>query len=433
MLPGGLQERHARLLRWLLIGCWLALIVSLLIPASPVPGNRIFWGTVVPSGLLVIAAISHELWRRLCPLAFTSQLAHALGLQRSRPGKGNRPELVLIKPDSWLGRHHVQLQWSLLIAGLCLRLLGGNSDPIWLAVWLLITLLAAVAVGWAYGGKSWCQYFCPMGPVQTVLTGVRGPLGSPAHVGAPSKITQSMCRTITAEGQERSACVACQSPCLDIDAERQFWQNLERKRGLAWAWYSYPGLVLAFFTLMEWSGHGATQLVHPLGYIRSGQWALDRQLVSRAWQPLPHLTPLPRLLVIPIAITAAAWLSVIFWRGVEGLLRRRGNREGLPAAGERAVLRTRLLASFVAINTFFWSSIRCRGCSGPTAARWCAPWCCCSPPWGCIAPGVAIRPPTGARAPATACAASCATCPVWSPPLMVAISTPSPPWRCSPW
>ena len=326
MLPGGLQERHARLLRWLLIIGWLALIVSLLIPASPLPGNRIFWGTVVPSGLLLIAAISHELWRRLCPLAFVSQLAHALGLQRSRPGKGNRPELVLIKPDSWLGRHHVQLQWSLLIAGLCLRLLGGNSDPIWLAVWLavwlVVTLLAAVAVGWAYGGKSWCKYFCPMGPVQTVLTGVRGPLGSPAHVGPPSKITQSICRTITAEGQERSACVVCQSPCLDIDAERQFWQNLERKRGLAWAWYSYPGLVLACFTLMEWSGHGATQLVHPLGYIRSGQWALDRELVSRAWQPLPHLTPLPRLLVIPIAITTAAWLSVIFWRGVEGLLLR---------------------------------------------------------------------------------------------------------------
>jgi len=354
-MPSGLlQERHARLLRWLLISGWLALIVSLLVPFSPVPGNRIFWGSVVPSGLLVIAAISHELWRRLCPLAFASQLAHALGLQRSRPGKGKRPQLVLIQPDSWLGRHHVQLQWSLLIAGLCLRLLGGNSDPIWLAVWLVVTLLAAVAVGWAFGGKSWCQYFCPMGPVQTVLTGVRGPLGSPAHVGAPSKITQSMCRTITAEGKERSACVACQSPCLDIDAERQFWQNLERKPGLAWAWYSYPGLVLAFFTLMEWSGHGATQLVHPLGYIRSGQWALDRQLVSRAWQPLPHLNPLPRLLVIPIAITAAAWLSVIVWRGVEGLLRRRGNREGLPAADERAVLRSRLLTSFVAINTFFW-------------------------------------------------------------------------------
>ena len=366
---GFLQERHARLLRWLLISGWLALIVSLLIPASPLPGNRIFWGTVVPTGLLVIAALSHELWRRLCPLAFASQLAHALGLQRSRPGKGTRPELVLIKPDSWLGRHHVQLQWSLLIAGLCLRLLGGNSDPIWLALWLLVTLLAAVAVGWAYGGKSWCQYVCPMGPVQTVLTGVRGPLGSPAHVGAPSKITQSMCRTITEQGQERSACVACQSPCLDIDAERQFWQNLERKRGLAWAWYSYPGLVLAFFTLMEWSGHGGSQLVHPLGYIRSGQWALDRQLVSRAWQPLPHLGPLPRLVAIPLAITAAAWLSVAFWRWLEGVLRRRGSREGLPAAGERAVLRTRLLASFVAINLFFWFVDPLQGLLGPTGGQ----------------------------------------------------------------
>jgi hypothetical protein len=418
MLLGGLQERHARLLRWLLISGWLALIVSLLLPASPIPGNRIFWGSVVPAGLLVIAALSHELWRRLCPLAFASRLALALGVQRSRPGKGNRPELVLIKPESWLGRHHVQLQWSLLIAGLCLRLLGGNSDPIWLAVWLVVTLLAAVVVGWAYGGKSWCQYFCPMGPVQSVLTGVRGPLGSPAHVGATSKITQSMCRTISAEGQERSACVACQSPCLDIDAERQFWQNLERKRGLAWAWYSYPGLVLAFFSLMEWSGHGNGRLVHPLGYIRSGQWALDRTLVSRAWQPLPHLGPLPRLLVIPLVISVAAWLSVLFWRWLEGVLRRRGSREGLPAARERAVLHTRLLASFVAINLFFWFVDPLQGLAGP---------------WGCSAPGGVIPPPIGARAPATACAASCATCPVWSPPSMAAALTPSPPRRCSPW
>jgi hypothetical protein len=141
-----------------------------------------------------------------------------------------------------------------------------------------------------------------------------------------------------------------------------------RKPGLAWAWYSYPGLVLAFFTLMEWSGHGATQLVHPLGYIRSGQWALDRQLVSRAWQPLPHLTPLPRLLVIPIAITGAAWLSVIFWRWLEGLLRR-GNREGLPAADERAVLRSRLLASFVAINTFFWFADPLQGLLGANGGQ----------------------------------------------------------------
>jgi hypothetical protein len=89
-----LQERHARLLRWLLISGWLLLVMSLLIPSAPPQGNRLFWGTVVPAGLLVIGAISHELWRRLCPLAFVSQLAPAMGWQRTRPGKGNKPELV---------------------------------------------------------------------------------------------------------------------------------------------------------------------------------------------------------------------------------------------------------------------------------------------------------------------------------------------------
>lgn len=156
-----LQERQARLLRWLLISGWMVLLVSLLIPAVPLQGNRLFWGTVVPAGVLIIGAISHELWRRLCPLAFVSQLAGALGLQRTRLGKGKKPELVMVKADSWLGRHHVELQWSLLIAGLCLRLLGANSDPHWLALWLLLTLLAAMVMGWAYGGKAWWRPSSP--------------------------------------------------------------------------------------------------------------------------------------------------------------------------------------------------------------------------------------------------------------------------------
>jgi hypothetical protein len=75
------------------------------------------------------------------------------------------------------------------------------------------------------------------------------------------------------------------------------------------------------------------------------------------------------LVAIPLAITAAAWLSVAFWRWLEGVLRRRGSREGLPAAGERAVLRTRLLASFVAINLFFWFVDPLQGLLGPTGGQ----------------------------------------------------------------
>ncbi len=370
-----LPEASLRRWRWLLLLGWLLLLASLLLPALTLPeswtpqcaagvpqpcdlhrqpGNRLFWGTVVPTGVLLIGVVSHELWRRICPLAFVSQLARALGWQRSRPGKGGRPEVVKVEAESWLGRHHVELQWTLLIAGLCLRLLGVNSSPPGLAALLLVTLLAALLVGWAYGGKAWCQYICPMGPVQTVLTGLRGPLGSTAHWGTSSRITQSMCRTIAADGREQSACVACQAPCIDIDAERAFWQTSRGKRGLRWAWLSYPGLVLAFFWLMEVTVDGSDLLVDPIGYLRSGAWAFDAGLAQRAWLPLEPGLPLPRLLLIPLALSVAGAASVLLFGALETALQRLYRRQGLSEPSDRALLHTRLLATFLAINTFFW-------------------------------------------------------------------------------
>jgi len=370
-----LGERQLHGLRWCLLVGWLGLIASLLIPAIQAPawmvpacppelgagclghgqpGNRLFWGTVVPLGLLLIGVASHELWRRICPLAFVSQLARALGRQRTRPGRRGRPEVVLVASDSWLGRHHLELQWSLLIAGLCLRLLLVNGNPLALAVLLIGTLVAALVVGWAYGGKAWCQYVCPMGPVQQVLTGMRGPLGSRAHVGTRSRITQSMCRTVAPDGHEHSACVACQAPCIDIDAERTFWQTLRGKRGLAWAYTSYPGLVVGFFLLMEASGQGSALETHPLGYLRSGLWAFDAALPQRAWWPLVSWLPLPRLLLIPLLLTAAAWLSVGLFRAVQAALEHRYRRQHRSDPADWAIQHTRLLASFVAINEFFW-------------------------------------------------------------------------------
>jgi len=130
-------EAVVRRWRWLLLVGWLLLILSLLLPALSLPleltpacspeagldcvvhrqpGNRIFWGVVVPTGVLLIGVVSHELWRRVCPLAFVSQLGRALGWQRTRLGQGGRPEVVKVEAKSWLGRHHIELQWTLLIA-----------------------------------------------------------------------------------------------------------------------------------------------------------------------------------------------------------------------------------------------------------------------------------------------------------------------------
>jgi len=344
-----------RWLRWTLLGGWLLLILSLLWPVAAGlpqhPGNRVFWGTVVPVGLLLIGVASHEIWRRICPLAFVSLLPRALGRQRTRPGRRGKPEVVLVDPGSWLGRHHVGVQWTLLIAGLCLRLLAVNGSPLGLALLLIVTVTAAVLVGWAWGGKAWCQYVCPMGPVQTVLTGLRGPLGSPAHVGTSSRVTQSMCRTIASDGREQSVCVACQSPCIDVDAERAFWQTLSGKRSLGWAWFSYPGLIWAFFLLMGQLGRGPAV------------FATDQP--ARIWQPLPAMLPLPRLLAVPLLLSASATASVLLFQAVEGWLLSRYGRQGRQEPRQLAVQHTRLLASFVAINLFFWFVDPLQGLAGP--------------------------------------------------------------------
>lgn len=335
--PGAWQERSLRRWRWLLLVAWLALIASLILPGvNPTPGLHLFWGTVVPGSLLVIAVVSHDIWRRLCPLAFMSQLGRALGIQRTRIGRSGRLEVVKVESDSWLARHHLELQWTLLLAGLSLRLLLLNHHPTALAVVLITTVLAAVLVGWAYGGKVWCQYICPMAPVQTVLTGLRGPLGRPAHMGGRSRLTQSMCRTIAADGREQSTCVGCQAPCIDIDAERSFWQTLRGKRGLDWAWYSYPGVVLAFF--------------------------VQQPRIGLSGPPEPLLLP-------PLLLVAGALVSVGSFQALEALLRRRHLRLGQAGAEERAILQTRLIASFLAVNILFWCVDPLQGLLGPHGAQ----------------------------------------------------------------
>ena len=383
-------EHQARVVRWILLTGWCLLILSLLIPVLALPpslapgcepnaiecvmhrqpGNRLFWGVVVPSGLLILVVGSHEFWRRICPLAFVSQAARSLGIQRKVENKRGRLEPVKVNPDSWLARHHVQLQWTLLIAGLCLRLLVVNSSPIGLASLMIFTLAAAAFVGWFYAGKAWCQYICPMGPVQTILTGQRGALGGAAHIGSTSKITQSMCRSIADSGQEKSACVACQASCIDIDSERHYWKSLWGKRGLAWAWYSYPGLILMFFELMMAIEAHVAPKDSELTYLREGHWAFDATLPARAFDSLGGWLPFPRIVAIPLLLALAGWASVAVFQGMERIFLHRYEKLGLPTAAELAVSRTRLLATFFSVNFFFWFVDPSQGTFGPHGGQW---------------------------------------------------------------
>jgi hypothetical protein len=114
-----------------------------------------------------------------------------------------------------------------------------------LGIFLIFTIVSAIAVGYLYGGKSWCQYFCPMAPVQKIYSESGGLLTSKAHEGDRT-ITQSMCRIVNQKGKEQSVCVACQSPCIDIDAERSYWDGLT-KPDQKLLYYGYIGLVISFY------------------------------------------------------------------------------------------------------------------------------------------------------------------------------------------
>ncbi|MFM7466166.1 MAG: cyclic nucleotide-binding domain-containing protein [Cyanobium sp.] len=385
MAGSRVSETHMHGVRWLLTTGWLLIIGSLFFdpitarfttpdhPWSPLRlpntcvevqgrclvqtpyplGTTLFWGAVVPSAIFVLLVFGHELWRRICPLSFLSQIPRALGLQRQtakqHPKTGEiRQQLAKVPPDSWLAKHYPALQFGWLFVGLCGRILFFNADRLVLAGWLLFTIAAAITVGWLYGGKAWCQYFCPMAPVQSIYSTPAGLLGSKAHL-SPTPITQSMCRTTTANGEEQSACVACQQPCIDIDAERMYWARLGTC-AFAFERYAYLGLVVGYFLYYYlYAGNW--------DYYFSGAWARQSDQLALLLSPGLFLfgqpINLPRIVAVPLVLGLCTWFGWLGGRAIEGWMRHRVRRQGAEPDRQQIRHRVALAATFLAFNLFF--------------------------------------------------------------------------------
>jgi CRP-like cAMP-binding protein len=341
-----LPEPQMHRVRWVLTIGWLLIIASLLydpwtsaltesnhpwsplrlsdacirvqgecLAEQPYPlGTTIFWGAVVPSAIFILLVFGHELWRRICPLSFLSQIPRALGWQRQfkRENKKTgkiRYELAKVSSDSWLGKNYLYLQFGWLFVGLCGRILFFNADRLVLSGWLLFTIGAAIAVGYFFGGKSWCQYFCPMAPVQSIYSEPGGLLSSKAHM-SEQQITQSMCRTVLPEGKEQSACVACQNPCIDIDAERTYWDSLPKPEA-GFLRYGYVGLVVGYFVYYYlYAGNW--------NYYFSGAWLRQTDQLASLLAPGFYLfgqaINIPKLLAVPLVLGGST--AIGYWLGL---------------------------------------------------------------------------------------------------------------------
>jgi hypothetical protein len=382
------SEKTMHRVRWVLTIGWLVLITSFffdpITPAWTHPSNFnspfrvdlekcikvretclpqqpfemsaiIWWAMIVPCGIFILLVLGHEFWRRICPLSFLSQIPRALGIQRRRkvsdPVTGEvRYELVTIGENSWLGRNHLYVQYGLFTIGLGLRILYVNSDRIWLGGFLIFSILCAILVGYLYAGKSWCNYFCPMAPVQMVYTGPRSLLGSQNYLRPKAAVTQSMCRTVDPQtGQEQSACVACKAPCIDIDAEKTYWAEL-KKPGRRLVQYGYLGMVIAFYLYyFLYSGNW--------DYYFTGAWTHEEGVASKAMDPgfyiYNHAIPIPK--AAAVFITYGVLTAITFTLGIiiEKLCRKLIVIKGRPISQEQNQHIVFTLFTLASFWTFF--------------------------------------------------------------------------------
>jgi hypothetical protein len=319
---------------------------ALAIDAYPI-GNRLFWTVLLPCLPLYLMIFGHEAWRRICPLSFASQLPRRLKLQRLKPGK--RPAAdglpYLLTSSGWLARNAWYVQFGLLLLGLSIRLVGANSSRPMLAALFLFVIVSAIITGALWGGKTWCNYLCPVNIVQRIYTEPRGLLESAPHVSKVS-LPQSMCRT-TVNGIEKTACVGCVSNCGDIDLEKAYWDTIGNPKRQN-VYYMFVGLVVGFYQYY-WVYSGDWD------YYFSGIWTHEPGQAGRMLDPgvffLPHAWWLPKLIAAPLTLMFASAASLAVGRFLQKvyLAARSSSRQTEPELINHCLA----VASFMAINIFY--------------------------------------------------------------------------------
>ena len=146
-----------------------------------------------------------------------------------------------------------------------------------------------------YGGKTWCNFVCPVGMVEKLYT-------EPARGSASPEVT-SQC----------APCVACKKHCPDIDLEQGYWKEAtERPRKIAY--FAWPGIVVGFYSYFylasgTWSSYF------------DGKWAYDRDLPNRMFEPGFAAVPsIPRIVAVPLTLLVFGLASLLLATVIEKII-----------------------------------------------------------------------------------------------------------------
>jgi 4Fe-4S binding domain len=96
------------------------------------------------------------------------------------------------------------------------RILFDNSNRIELFGLFAFILGSALVVGLLYGGKTWCNYFCPISVIQDIYTGPGGLLDSKAHL-TPARVSLAGTDPAAAESMTAELLARIETPSPEVE------------------------------------------------------------------------------------------------------------------------------------------------------------------------------------------------------------------------
>jgi CRP-like cAMP-binding protein len=306
-------------LRWVALAAFVAIPIFSLIAEDYAGG--IVWTIVVASLPLFIVLIGYHRWRRMCPLAFFTQLPALLGRAGTR------------RAGPWLETNYAYVAFSTFFVSLWLRLIATNGDGQAIAAFFGPLSLTAILFGFIFTGKTWCNYVCPVSFIEKIYTEPHG----------LRETRNSQC----------VKCTACKKSCPDINEENGYWKEIDA-RPKRFVYFAFPGLVLGFYSYFYLQS-GTWQ------YYFSGAWTRQPGLVSTAFLP-GHDAPtggffflhlLPRAGASALTLAVGSLVSFLAFSRIERLIGRWEERRQMATDSRRIRHVTMTIAAFTAFVTFY--------------------------------------------------------------------------------
>lgn len=293
-------------LRVLTMAIFIAIVPLLLFIDN---STSLVWTAIIPLLPLGLLIIGFSRWRDVCPLAMVSKISQKMNFIQKR------------KVPIWFENNFWILQYFFLFIGLTLRLTTLNFNELYLAYFFIYITVMAFLINLIFTGKSWCNFFCPVAPVEKIY----------AISNAKNYNTNSAC----------GSCTACKKSCPDIDLESNYWKEGAHKQK-SFVFYSFPGMILGFYTYFYlYAGS--------FDYYFSRVWTNDNlMLLEEGFYFFPSI---PVIIAAPLTLLVFSGMSYYLFKSLENYFW--AYKIIKNATFETHVHIIKSIASFVAFNLFY--------------------------------------------------------------------------------